>query len=227
MSAHAVERFEDDVLLAVDKAVQSRHFAGDQHGRGELREFEQRELFRMLTQGCRAVEHLRAFGGGAFEQPGAGQIVKVEGWILAHDDGSKVTQPHVMAQNFPVPRSIVVRQFQMPRLGTDAVQRGVMESGLLDGPYRVSGRLGGAHHGNARILGNLQGIQWIKDEGEAHVPNFPGLSARFPALPPDEPDGQRRRRRRNGSAGRRVSDGCRAGSNWFQRPAARSACPVR
>ena len=103
----------------------------------------------MVAQGARPVENACALGLGAFEQPGGGDVFKVEGRVLAHHHGRELAQRNRMADQFDVPLGVVGQEFEVHRLSADAVQCVPVKRGQLDGPHRVAGGLRRAHHGDA------------------------------------------------------------------------------
>ena len=147
--AHAVQRLEDGVAVGVDKGINQRGITRHQRRYGKLREFTDRQLFRMVAQCLGFVEDARAFGFGTLQQPGRCNVFDVEGRVLAHDHGGKIAQWHNVTNDFDEPVVIVVEQFQMHGFGANAVQGRPVNGRLLNGPYSVAGSLGGTHHGDA------------------------------------------------------------------------------
>ena len=168
---HAVEGLQDGIALDVDEGVERAGLACDQRRRRELGKFEHRELLGVVAQRLRPVEDARTFGHGAVEQPGRRHVFDVERRVLAHDDRREIAQRHDVARDLDAPLVVIGEQFEMYRLGADAVQRGPVDTRLLDRPDGVTGVLCGAHHGNARVLVGLQRIQRVDNESKAHERN--------------------------------------------------------
>ena len=66
------------------KRLIARRVARHQRRRDELRELEDRELFRVVAQRRRPVEDARAFALGLLEQVGRVEVLAVERRVLAH-----------------------------------------------------------------------------------------------------------------------------------------------
>ena len=91
-AAHAVEWLEDDVLVLGVKAFDVAGVPRDQRGADELGKLQNGELFRMVAQGARFVEHPGAFPLGLLQQVGAVEILCIKRRVFAHDDSAEVAQ---------------------------------------------------------------------------------------------------------------------------------------
>ena len=96
-ATHAVQRLDDHVLVLVVEGFQTGHVAGHQRGRGELADFGDGQLFRVIADGRAGVEDLGALLLGVFQQMGGIHVFHVEGRILAHDDRAQIGQAHIRA----------------------------------------------------------------------------------------------------------------------------------
>jgi hypothetical protein len=87
-AAHAVQRLEDDVLVL---RVEGAHVVGaarDQRGAHVLRELHDRELFRVVAQRARLVEHPGALALGLLQQVRGVEVFAVKRRVLAHETAS-------------------------------------------------------------------------------------------------------------------------------------------
>ena len=89
-AAHAVQRLQDDVAVLGVEGAHGQRIARDQGRAGELRKLQDGKLLRMVTQGTRLVENFRTFALSLLQQMGGVEVLAVEGWILAHDDGIEI-----------------------------------------------------------------------------------------------------------------------------------------
>ncbi len=74
-AAHAIEWFENDVLVRLMKPPYGLCIARHQRGRRPLGKLHQRQFFRMIAQGLRAVEYLGPLARGLLEQMGGIKIL--------------------------------------------------------------------------------------------------------------------------------------------------------
>jgi hypothetical protein len=96
---------------------------GDQGRRGELAELADRQLFVVVADRRRLVEHARALLFRQFQQVGAVDVFHVEGRILALDDGVEFGQAQVdaclLARIGAVPGRPVAGQGDARHVGAD------------------------------------------------------------------------------------------------------------
>ena len=167
-AAHAVERLQDDVAVHGVEALDRFGVARDQRRRDPLREFEDRELFGVVAECRRPVEHARAFALGLLQQVSGVEVFAVERRILAHQHRVDVgeRQGRCGLLNEPVvrvsgQRELAQRRFDAPAALPHQVFR-------LAGEQRVPARSGLAHHREGRVLVGLEDLERIGDEQQFH-----------------------------------------------------------
>ena len=170
-AAHAVERLENDIALLVNEMLELLRIAGNQRGWGELVEFTDRNLFRMIPQGARLVENAHAGRLGSLKQPGGGEKFKIEGRILAHDDRVERRQRRPLTSPLAIPVVVVRAHVHMHGFTENAADMACLraspaQAGAFDGVDVVAMLLGGPHHGHCRIFPGFQFGERINHESQ-------------------------------------------------------------
>ena len=91
-AAHAIEWFEDDVLVLGMKAFDVTGIPRDQRRANEMRELKNRQFFRVVAQGSRLVENFGPFALGLLQQVRAVEKLAVKRRVFAHHHSVKVSQ---------------------------------------------------------------------------------------------------------------------------------------
>ena len=170
-ATHAVQRLDDHVLVLVVEGFQTGHVAGHQRGRGELADFGDGQLFRVIADGRAGVEDLGALLLGVFQQMGGIHVFHVEGRILAHDDRAQIGQAHIPGLGFAPPVMAVqvrpVDQLDGRGHGADGAFLDIQVA-LHGHAERMPARDQRAHHGDRTVLVRLQERQGIQNEQNVH-----------------------------------------------------------
>ncbi len=151
--------------------LQASHAAGHQRGRGELADFGNSQLFRMIPDRGAAVEDAGALGFGVFEQMRGIHVFHVERRILAHDHRTEFRQRQILGSGLAPPVVAVqigVRdQFDGRGRGLDRAFLDI-EIALHGHAERMAARHEGAHHGDRAVLVRLEQRQGIQNEQNVH-----------------------------------------------------------
>ena len=110
------------------------------------------------------IEHHRALAYGGIEQPRVGDVVDVEWWVFAHDDGIEAVQGFGFGLDGvkPVCGLCIVEQLNLLCIGLHVAF--CKKSVGCAGPYAVATGLRGTHHGVGCFFVNFEGVQRVGDE---------------------------------------------------------------
>jgi len=139
-----------------------------QGGADEVGKLQNGQLFWMVTQGTRFVEHARALTFGLLQQVGGVEILAVKRWVFAHHDGVHRVKGLVLARHFFKPSVRCAGEVNLPQRRPDLAATDPGDVLRLAGIYRVATTLRLAHHGKGRVLVDLEGVQRIGDEQQLH-----------------------------------------------------------
>ncbi|MBV6448646.1 MAG: hypothetical protein FCKEOINB_02326 [Nitrosomonas sp.] len=93
-TAHAVERFQDDIPVLCEKFANQMRLTGYQRGCNPLRELRDGELFVVIADGARAIDNERTLRLRQFQQIRAVNIFQIERGVLTHQHGVKLIERH-------------------------------------------------------------------------------------------------------------------------------------
>jgi hypothetical protein len=95
------------------KAWMSHRVARDQRGRREVGELGNGDFFRMVADRSRLVPDARTFGDrGALEQPGGGEVLEIEGRVLAHQDRIEGASAAGTLASTAIPVGMIIGEIQ-------------------------------------------------------------------------------------------------------------------
>src|SRR6266571_6379989 len=176
LSAHAVEGLQHHVAVGVDECLELSGKTGDQGRRGELRVFRDGELLAVVADRTGVVEYFCALLLRKLQEPGAGDVLRVERRVLAHEH-----RPEFCKRRFPggicaIPRVLLAGERQAAALAEDAPAF-PHQAFLQHEKQFVTALRGLDHHRVGRILVNLERGQRIGDEGDSHLTKLNGSRA--------------------------------------------------
>ncbi len=170
--AHAVERLDDHVAMLGVEGAQARRITRDERRRDELRKLADRELFRVIADRLRLVEHVRARPLGKLEHPRGRHVFHVERRILAHQHRTERRQRTGFVRGRLVPRMAV----QIGRIADDRHALHVRldartrprELVRLACVHRMPAPRRLRHHRVGRILVDLEALERVGDKENVH-----------------------------------------------------------
>ena len=142
--------------------------ACDQGGCNELGELQNRQLFRVVAQSRRAVEHLGAFALGLAEQMGRVKIFAVKRRVFAHDHCGKIFQRSAVHGGLDEPIGGVPRQVNLMHQGRHRLALLPAHIGHLTGQHLMPALLRLAHHRERGVLVDLERFEGVGNEEDFH-----------------------------------------------------------
>ncbi len=170
-AAHAIERFEDDVLVLGMKGPDVGLVLRHQRGRGELRKFHDGQFLGVVAQGARRVEDPRPFALGLAQQVGGVEVLAVKRRVLAHDHRVGVGQRPGARVHHLEPVVGAAGQADLARVRGDGRAALPAHPMHLAGQHAVAASLRLAHHGKGGVLVGFEGLKRIGNKHQLHAPN--------------------------------------------------------